>query len=120
MDFTGVICLMFGLLALTATAAFLAPQMRERTLHLNASVGIKTRHTLASDEAWLAAHEHAAPLLSKVAWAGWAFLGTATVFCVLSFWTVAAIVTGIGFAVCVTLLLIAGGQANTVAKGFFV
>lgn len=51
MDPIGVFSFLGGLGMITLTAQFLAPQMRNRTLRRNVSIGIKTRHTLASDEA---------------------------------------------------------------------
>ena len=118
MDPTSTIRLMFGLLILTVTASILAPMTAADKLGRNTMVGIKTRHTLSSDEAWLAAHRHAAPTLRIAAWAGWILLAIAAALCFMQNFPLALSVTSAGFIIALALLLIAGFRANQVAKQY--
>ncbi|MEG0213654.1 MULTISPECIES: SdpI family protein [unclassified Glutamicibacter] len=118
MDPAGVIAFMFGLLSITLVAAFLAPMARDRKLARNAAIGIKTRHTLASDGAWLAGHQQAAPLLAAASWAGWAALASAAVLCLLGQFGFAFAATGTGYLAAIALLVISTATANKAARSF--
>ncbi|MCS3493697.1 hypothetical protein M2368_002721 [Arthrobacter sp. JUb119] len=117
MDPAGVIAFMFGLLSITLVAAFLAPMARDRKLARNAAIGIKTRHTLASDEAWLTGHQQAAPLIAVASMAGWAALACAGVLCVLGQFGFAFAATGAGYLAAIALLVISTAKANKAARG---
>jgi len=115
-DLTSTLSLMFGLLVLTLTAGILARMGAQGRIPRNNSVGLKTRHTLASDEAWLAAHREAAPILQIFGITGWLFLIASAIFCFMQNFTVAFTVTAIGFALGVTMMLVAASKGNKVAK----
>ena len=117
MDPAGVISFMFGLLAITVVAAVLVPMARDGKLARNAAIGIKTRHTLASDEAWLAGHRRAAPLVAAAAWAGWAALAGSAVLCMLGQFGVAFATTGAGYLAIIVLLMVSAAKANKAARG---
>lgn len=118
MDPAGVIAFMFGLLSITLVAAFLAPMARDRKLARNAAIGIKTRHTSASDDAWFAGHQQAAPLLAAVSWAGWAALASAAVLCLLGQFGFAFAAIGTGYLAAIALLVISTATANKAARSF--
>lgn len=115
-DPVSVIALMFGLLSITLVAGFLAPMARDRKLARNAAIGIKTRHTMASDEAWLAGHQQAAPLVAAASWAGWAALAIAAVFCALGYAALGFTATGAGYLAVITLLIVSASHANKAAR----
>jgi len=117
-DLTSTLSLMFGLLVLALTASTLGRMGAEGRLPRNNSVGLKTRHTMASDEAWLAAHRRAAPTLQLFGIAGWLFLIIAAIFCFTQNFTVAFALTAIGFALGVAMMLVAGSKGNKAAKEF--
>ncbi|SCC31925.1 SdpI/YhfL protein family protein [Arthrobacter sp. NIO-1057] len=118
MDPMNTISLMFGLVILTVTASILAPMTASGRLKRNTTVGIKTRHTLSSDEAWLAAHHHAAPTLKMTAWIGWILLAIAAVLCFMQKFPWALTVTAAGFCLSLLLLLVAGFRSNKIAKQY--
>lgn len=118
MDSFSTLSLMFGLAILALTASILAPRSADGRLKRNTMVGLRTRHTLSSDEAWLAAHHHAAPMLRVTAWTGWILLVIAAVFSLLKIFPAAFVVATAGFIACLALLLVAGFRANNVAKQY--
>ncbi|QEP08589.1 SdpI family protein [Glutamicibacter sp. ZJUTW] len=117
MDPASVISFMFGLLAITLVAALLAPMARDGKLARNAAIGIRTRHTLASNEAWLAGHRRAAPLVAAASWAGWAMLSGAAILCVLGQFGFAFATTGAGYLAIIVLLMVSAAKANQAARG---
>lgn len=63
-----------ALAPVSVAAHVVAAVSRSGQLSLNHSIGIRTRHTVASDEAWQAGHAAAAPTMARAAWTGYAFL----------------------------------------------
>ncbi|UYQ77433.1 SdpI family protein [Glutamicibacter sp. JL.03c] len=118
MDSTSTVSLMFGLLVLALTAGLLARMGADGRLPRNSSVGLKTRHTLASDEAWLAAHREASPTLKLSGITGWLFLISSAIFCFLQNFAAAFALAAIGFALVLVLMLRAASKGNKVAKRF--
>lgn len=65
-----------GAIVIVSIAAhFIAASARSGQLSRNQAIGIRTKHTLASDEAWRAGHEAAAPMVAKAAWIGYGCVG---------------------------------------------
>ncbi|MFJ2620785.1 SdpI family protein [Glutamicibacter sp. NPDC087344] len=116
MDLLSVIPFMLGLLTLTAISAGLAPSMSAGRLTRNSAIGIKTRHTLATDDAWLSGHAAAAPLMKLSGRIGWVFLLLATAFCLFGSPGWAFAITGVGYVVALTLLFVATAKANAAAR----
>lgn len=116
MELTGVIPFMAGLLTITVVATVLAPSMRDGRLARNTAIGIKTRHTLASDAAWLLGHAAGAPALKTAALSGWVALLAGAVLCLLQLpgWAFAA--TGLGYVAAICLVLLSARRANVSAK----
>lgn len=115
-DPVSVIAFIFGLLIITLVAGFLAPMARDRKLARNAAIGIRTRHTLASDDAWLAGHQQAAPLVAAASWAGWAALAIAAVLGALGQLALSFAATGAGYLAVITLLIVSASHANKAAR----
>lgn len=118
MEITSTLSLMFGLLLLAITASILARMGAEGRLPRNNSIGLKTRHTMTSDDAWLAAHREASPTLQLFGITGWLFLITSAIFCFLQNFGVAFVITAIGFALGIVMMLVAASKGNKVAKQF--
>jgi len=105
-----------GLLILSAVFSILASSMSSGQLVRNSAVGIKTRHTLASDPAWLAGHLAAAATVKKAGLAGWAVLLGVAVLCVFKMWPWAMGLTGIGYLLLIGLMFLATSKANKAAS----
>ena len=58
---------MAGYLVITAISVFLIIAERRQAIRKNSVIGIRTRHTLASDAAWEAGHRAGAPYLWAMA-----------------------------------------------------
>ena len=116
MDPIGALSFLSGLTMITLIAQFLAPQMRERTLGRNGSIGIKTRHTQASDAAWLEDHAAAAPGTRSAARAGWLFIICAALLCLATWFTAAFVITAAGYLAVTTFLLLSTKAANQAAR----
>ena len=116
MQLISVIPFMAGLLVVTVVAAALAPSMREGRLPRNTAIGIKTRHTLVSDAAWLRGHAAGAPVLKAAARCGWAVLLTGAALCLLQLAGWAFAVTAIGYLAVTCLALLSATKANAAAK----
>ena len=115
MDPLSVFSLAGGLLILSAVFSFLASSMSSGQLVRNSAVGIKTRHTLASDQAWLAGHLAAAATVRKAGLAGWAVLLGVAVLCGFKMWPWAMGLTGIGYLSLIGLMFVATSKANKAA-----
>lgn len=116
MELISVIPFMAGLLVVTVVAAVLAPSMRDGRLPRNTAIGIKTRHTLASDAAWLRGHAAGAPVLKAAACCGWAALLAGAALCLLQLAGWAFAVTALGYVAVICLALLSATRANTAAK----
>ncbi|MFI8411466.1 TetR family transcriptional regulator [Paeniglutamicibacter gangotriensis] len=116
MDLMGV--LHFALVLVTLRARVLAPMMRDGKLPCNERIGIKTRHTRANDTAWSEDHHAAAPQLVRAGRAGQLVLLAAALLCLPGWFTVAFALTGAGYLVVPTFLVVSGQDANRVAKPF--
>lgn len=116
MDPIGALSFLSGLAMITGITQFLAPQMRDRTLGRNGTIGIKTRHTQASDEAWLEGHAAAAPGTRLAARAGWIFIICAAILCLATWFTAAFVATAAGYLAVTTLLLLSTKAASQAAR----
>lgn len=116
MELINVIPFMAGLLIVTVVATVLAPSMRDGRLPRNTAIGIKTKHTMASDAAWLRGHAAGAPCLKAAALAGWILLPVVGVLCLLQLAGLAFAVTAAGYAAVIVLALLSANRANTAAK----
>lgn len=116
MDPISVFSLAGGLLILSAVCSFLATSMASGKLPRNNAVGIKTKHTQASDEAWLAGHEAAAATVKSAGLAGWAVLLGVAVLCIFRLWPWAMGLTGLGYVLLIGLMLVATSKANKAAS----
>ncbi|MBK0865804.1 SdpI family protein [Saccharopolyspora sp. HNM0986] len=117
----GVLFLALGLLLLSGVIHYVSRATADGTIGRNAMVGIRTRHTRASDRAWLVAHRTAAPWLVIGAWTGY-FGAALTVVAGGSLLATrigssAGVAIGfLGFAGVLVLLLIGSSKANAAAK----
>ncbi|MCC9206372.1 SdpI family protein [Arthrobacter sp. zg-Y769] len=62
----GLIPLLLVLIFLPGVCVAVTRQAAEGLIGANASMGIRTRHTKASDEAWIAGHSAALPVVKKM------------------------------------------------------
>lgn len=65
-DFVGLLFLLASLVGLPAVCVFVTRQAAEGLIGRNASGGIRTRYTKASDTAWIAGHAAALPVVKKM------------------------------------------------------
>lgn len=107
---------MGGLLLVSLTLMGLSSPMKTGQLSRNSLIGIKTRHTLASDRAWQKAHELAAPLVSLAARVGLFLLVCAVIMCLVQQFSIAFALTALGYIATISLLLWSARVANTAAK----
>lgn len=87
----GLISLSFALVLLPGICITVTRQAAEGLIRVNSSSGLRTRHTQASDEAWVAGHRAALPVVKMM-------------------WPVA----GVGLVAAVILQLAVGGPSGTV------
>ena len=85
----GLISLSFALVLLPGICIAVTRQAAEGRVGINGSFGIRTRYTRASDEAWVAGHRAALPIVKEM-------------------WAVA----GVGLAAAVAVQLAVGGSAG--------
>lgn len=107
---------MGGLLLVSLTMMGLSPPMKTGQLSRNSLIGIKTRHTPASDRAWQKAHEVAAPLVSLAARVELFLLVCAMILCLVQQFSIAFALTALGYIATISLLLWSARVANTVAE----
>lgn len=122
MDPLGMLGLASGVAVLGLACLYLDRSIRSGTLDRNRAIGLRTRATLASDEAWHAGHRAALPIVQSgtVVGLGVGFLSFAIGIGAL----VAArplsvgflLLPGIGFVALVILLLIATERASSAAR----
>ncbi|MEU8762721.1 SdpI family protein [Streptomyces sp. NPDC048659] len=105
-----------GLAALGAVVHYVRNQVAHGRIRRNSAVGIRTKATMASDEAWYAGHAAASPLLTA------SFLSayTPAAACLLLALTssrspAAGIVAAAGAGSALTLLTAAAIKANSIA-----
>ncbi|WP_342022634.1 SdpI family protein [Arthrobacter citreus] len=65
-EFGGLIPLLFVLVFLPGLCIAVTRQAADGLIGRNGSAGIRTRHTKASDEAWVAGHRAALPVVKKM------------------------------------------------------
>lgn len=81
MNLVDTLPIMGGLFIVSLTMMGLKLPMKTGQLSRNSLIGIKTKYTLASDQAWRKGHEAAAPLVSLAAWLGFFLLFCAVILC---------------------------------------
>lgn len=107
---------MGGLLIVSLTMMGLSLPMKAGQLSRNSLVGIKTKHTLSSDQAWQKGHTAAAPLVLRAARVGFFALFCAVILCLVQQFSIAFALTGLGYAVTISLLLWSTRVANVAAQ----
>lgn len=107
---------LFGLLFLSLTAQCLIGPMQRRTLHRNGAIGIRTRHTQTSDEAWAAGHAAAVPATRRAALSGWALLAAAILAALMVTPIAGFAVAGAGYLLVLCWLFVATHHANRAAR----
>jgi hypothetical protein len=113
-----------GLLVMAVVLHALEHQVATGTLERNGLVGIRTRATMTSDEAWRAGHSAANPRVRAAAYAGYGFAAVAIVSGIVLLaldadgWVLAVpLVTAlVGYAASLALLLLAAQAANRAAR----
>ena len=65
-DVVGLVFLLFSLAFLPAIGIFMTRQAADGAIGRNGSSGIRTRHTQASDAAWVAGHRAALPVMTRM------------------------------------------------------
>ncbi|KUM31068.1 hypothetical protein AQ436_16230 [Arthrobacter sp. EpRS66] len=118
MDLTSTLPFIAGLVIITFMTTVMAPQMKSGKLQRNSAIGIKTRHTQSSDQAWEQGHLSAAPWVQSASWTGWTLLIAVTILCLVDRVAMAFGITALGYVLCIGLLLISGRQANIAAKQY--
>lgn len=116
MNLVDTLPIMGGLFIVSLTMMGLKLPMKTGQLSRNSLIGIKTKYTLASDQAWRKGHEAAAPLVSLAARLGFFLLFCAVILCLVQQFTAAFALTALGYIATISLLLWSARVANTVAR----
>jgi hypothetical protein len=112
----GLVVLGFGLAVVALLTVTTTRSAAEGHLERNGAIGIRTRHTRASDEAWRAGHSAALPVVRYVVHVAVAAVLAAVVAAVLG-GPVAAVVVGLaGMGVQVAVLVLGARRANEAAR----
>lgn len=98
MNFIDTLPFMGELFIVSLTMMGLKLPMKTGQLSRNSLIGIKTKQTLASDQAWKKDHEAAAPSVSLAAQVGFFLLLCAVILCLVQQFSVAFALTALGCA----------------------
>jgi len=121
MDPVGGFVFGVGLLMLGVTIHFVSNQVASGDLGRNSAIGIRTKATMASDDAWEAGHAAAAPMLTVTHLTAYTAGAITLVIGVASTMTdvgrpVAIAVPLCGVGAVLTLLVMAASKANSAAR----
>lgn len=116
MNLIEVLPFMIGLLTVSMTMMGLSSPMKKGQLSRNSLIGIKTRHTLASDQAWRKGHAAAVPWVSLAAWVGLSLLFCAAILCLVQQFSAAFALTSVGYLASISLILWSARVANRAAR----
>ena len=67
-ELAGVVITLFSVVLVAVLCILVTRKAADGTLGRNGSVGIRTRHTQVSDEAWRAGHAAAVPGVNRAGW----------------------------------------------------
>ncbi|MEB2528367.1 hypothetical protein [Kocuria rosea] len=115
-EIAGLVPLLFALVVLPATSIPVVRWAANDALGRNGSAGIRTRHTKASDEAWVAGHAAALPLVQKMVPVAAVGVPTALVVQVLGGGHTGTAVAAVALVGEVVVLLRSAGAANRAAR----
>lgn len=115
-DLASLVMLLFTVVLVAVVCVLVTRKAADGGLDRNGGVGIRTRHTQASDEAWRVGHAAAVPGVNRVGWAAVATVVLA-VAAQVSFGGSWGTFVGLGgMLVEVIVLLFAAGSANKAAQ----
>ncbi len=104
-----------SLVSLGLLLGWMAQASRGDGLERNSLIGIRTRATMASDDAWRAGHRAAAALLGVAAWSSGGIGVTGTVLAIAGSW-LAGVAVAAGYLALVVLLVTATVRAGRAAR----
>ena len=107
---------MIGYLLITAVSVCLIAAQRKKALDRNMLIGIRTRHTLASDAAWEKGQRAGMPYLFAMAVIGFSHAAVLLAIELSSFIAVGHIISVSGWVLIVACAIFAWKAANTAAK----
>lgn len=112
----GYVSLVVGLLLMSGLGFFMDRAIRSGSLERNTAIGIRTRATLSSDEAWEAGHREARPYLQATALVG--IVGVVVSVAALPFVQSGGryVVPVAAFVVQIAVLAWGAARANSAAK----
>lgn len=115
-EIAGLIPLLFAVLVLPGMSVPLVSWAADGSIARNGAAGIRTRHTQASDEAWVAGHAAALPVVRKMWPVAAVGLVSAVVVQVLGGGYTGTAVAAAAFVTQIIVLLRAAGAANRAAR----